>query len=293
MTPLDRVLASGFDEMAPSVTTLLEPGEVDAARLAGKRIFRVLARVSDDKLSSIPQQLRDCYAYAEQQGAVVDRFYNLGEHSGFKVLESEVYNQMIRDVVTESFDAVVARDTSRLGRDMGEKLALLVNFRRGGKEVHVIAEGGFIDAADDRELLIQSVNAYADSAKKKEEIKKSVRATAMLRDDRFPTTSIPFGYESARHESLRRRVWKPTGDAAKVTRAFEAVDSAADVNLSELAREIGVSFHRLRYMLRNRAYTGGFLWHGSFRTAPPEIIPPLVDTARFERVQKRLARKSK
>src|SRR5438477_8339679 len=106
LAEVDRRLADGADA-TPRTIDVLRPEERDAFRARGSKVFRVLARISDDKLLSIPQQVRECvrYAWGEETagarrhdadtvGGVVDRVYSLGEHSGFKIDQSPVMRSL-------------------------------------------------------------------------------------------------------------------------------------------------------------------------------------------------------
>lgn len=241
-------------------------------------------RVSDDKLRSIPQQARECMAYATQQGAQVDALYNVGEHSGFSMSESPIYRQLLDDARERRFQGLVIRDSSRLGRDYWEKLGTLRDLRAAGVELHVLEDGGKFDF-DDRLSKVKSwASTWADEEKKREEIRKSQRATAALRERALPTTEPPLGYHSVKDPAIGRRVWRPTKDAATVRALFDAVAADPRTNLSALGRAHGLAPDRVRRILANRAYTGGFTWDGAFRRCDPAVVPPLVDDELFERV---------
>src|SRR5437764_13266908 len=98
--------------MSGRLEALLPARETEPAVIAipvpeGARRFRILTRVSDDKLRSIPQQVQDCAAYVEAQGGAVDGIYNIGEHSGFSMTESAVYRQLLDDARAGRFHALV------------------------------------------------------------------------------------------------------------------------------------------------------------------------------------------
>lgn len=251
----------------------------------------MLARVSDDKLRSIPQQVADCEAYVATLGeqAVVDGLYNLGEWSGFSMAESDVYQRLLADAKAGRFHALVVRDTSRLGRDYWEKLGTLRDLRAAKVEFHVVEDGGLFDF-DDRLSKVKSwASTWADEEKKKEEIRKSVRATAARRDMGYPTVRPPLGYASIRDRSSGRKVWQETKDAPLIRALFAGV--LAGTPLADLQREHGLTHTEVDRILTNRAYTGGFTWDGTFHKCDPTIVPPLVTEADFEAAQLRRRRK--
>ncbi|HEX2022679.1 MAG TPA: recombinase family protein, partial [Candidatus Thermoplasmatota archaeon] len=150
LAEVDRRLKDGDDRDA-RVIDLLRPEEVAAFRARGSRIYRVLVRISDDKLLSIPQQVKECVRYAwgdvvggarradaETVGGVVDRVYSLGEHSGFKIDQSPVMAQVLREANAGGFDGLVVRDGARLGRDYWEKMGTIRDLRRAQVELHII-----------------------------------------------------------------------------------------------------------------------------------------------------------
>lgn len=254
--------------------------------------FRILTRVSDDKLRSIPQQVADCITYAEglAREIAIDGLYNLGEHSGFSMTESDVYRRMLEDARLGRFHGLVVRDTSRLGRDYWEKLGTLRDLRGAKVELHVVEDGGRFDFEDRLSKVKSWASTWADEEKKREEIRKAVRATDAIRAAGFPTVTPPFGYVAARDASLGRKTWREDAKAAAVVRAC-FVGAAEGRALADLQREHRLTYAQLDRMLRNPSYLGGYLWKGELRRCAPEIIPPLVDEATFARAQSRRAQR--
>lgn len=293
------------DETKPQVIALLPPEEARRLRLAGHKVYRVLTRVSDDKLLSIPQQIRECVRYAageevanarrddaEDVPGVVDIVYNFGTQSGFTLFESPLFKELLSAAGNDGFDGFIARDSSRLGRDYWDKFATLGLLRRSQKELHVLEDGGRFDYDDDLTKVRSWADTWSDSKKKLEEIRKSVRATSSLREAGIPTTSLPFGYASAPAPRGRHRVWVVTEDAAKVRALFAAAEAAGErVPVGALAKAYGLSPQLVRKILRNRAYTGGFNWAGGFVPCDPGTVPPLVPVDVWERVQRKLRKR--
>lgn len=303
LAEVDRRLKDGEDRDA-RVIDLMRPEEVAAFRARGAKVFRVLARISDDKLLSIADQVKECVRYAwgdavggvrradaDTVGGVVDRVYSLGEHSGFKIDQSPVMRQVLTEAESHVYDALVARDGARLGRDYWEKMGTIRDFRRAKVELHILEDGGFFDYEDSLNKVKSFANTWGDEGKKLEEIRKSMRATQAIRDARFPTTSLPYGYEPSIDPVSRRKIWVPTPQAEIVRSVFRSIIEEPYEEFSSLSRRHGVSRQLLRKILRNRAYTGGFNWKGQFVRAEAHVIPPLVDEAVFEEVQKVLARR--
>jgi DNA invertase Pin-like site-specific DNA recombinase len=303
LSEVDRRLKDA-DDRDPRVIDLLRPEETAALKARGSRVFRVLVRISDDKLLSIPQQVKECVRYAwgdavggvrradaDEVGGVVDRVYSLGEHSGFKIDQSPIMSQVLREAEQGQFDALVARDGARLGRDYWEKMGTIRDLRRAKVELHILEDGGFFDYEDSMSKVKSFANTWGDEGKKLEEIRKSMRATEAIREARFPTTSLPFGYEPGMDPVSRRKVWRPTPEADIVRSVFRSMIEEPFEEFSALSRRHGISRQLLRKILRNRAYTGGFNWKGEFVRAETHVIPPLVDEPIFEEVQRILQRR--
>jgi DNA invertase Pin-like site-specific DNA recombinase len=303
LAEVDRSLGDG-DDATPRTIDVLRPEERAAFRERGAKVFRVLARISDDKLLSIPQQVRECvrYAWGEEvagarradalvAGGVVDRIYSLGEHSGFKIDQSPVMQVLMEDAERGEFDALVTRDGARLGRDYWEKMGTIRDLRRAKVELHVLEDGGFFDYEDSLNKVKSFANTWGDEGKKLEEIRKSMKATEAIRSAHFPTTSLPFGYEPAIDPVSRRKVWRPTTEAAIVRSIFSSLMEEPYEEFSALSRRHGISRQLLRKIVRNRAYTGGFNWKGEFVRAEPHVIPPIIDDVAFDEVQRVLQRR--
>ncbi|MFA5862697.1 MAG: recombinase family protein [Candidatus Thermoplasmatota archaeon] len=303
LAEVDRRLKEG-DDATPRIIDVLRPEEKEAFKERGSKVYRVLARISDDKLLSIPQQVRECVRYAwgdEVAGArrqdaltvggIVDRVYSLGEHSGFKIDSSPVMQQILKDAEEGGFDALVTRDGARLGRDYWEKMGTIRDLRRAKIELHVLEDGGYFDYEDSLNKVTSFANTWGDEGKKLEEIRKSMRATEAIRSAHFPTTSLPFGYEPTIDAVSRRKVWRQTPEAAIVKSIFQSLIEEPYEEFSALSRRHGISRQLLRKIVRNRAYTGGFNWKGQFVRAEPHVIPPIVEEGTFEEVQRLLTRR--
>jgi DNA invertase Pin-like site-specific DNA recombinase len=242
-----------------------------------------LARISDDRLSSIPQQIADCREYVAKMGAAVDRVYNLGEHSGFAMTESSVYQRMLAEARAGEFTGLVARDSSRLGRDYWEKLGTLRDLRAAKVELHILEDGGRFDFEDRMQKVKSWASTWSDDERKREEIRKSGRATQSRRDMGLPTVTPPFGYKSVKDTAGSRKVWRPDSKAPIVLAAFEAI--AGGETLADVQRRHHLTYSQLDRMLRNRAYTGGFVWQGKFQACDASVVPPIVSDELFERAR--------
>lgn len=201
--------------------------------------------------------------------------------------ESEVYQRMLSDARAGAFHGLVVRDTSRLGRDYWEKLGTLRDLRSAKLEFHVVEDGGQFDFEDRLSKVKSWASTWADEEKKKEEIRKSMRATESRRAMGFPTVKPPLGYDAARDTKLGRKVWRLNGDAAKVRALFDAALAEPPLPLAELAHRAGLDRKQAHRALRNRAYTGGFVWAGAFHKCDASVVPAIVSEDEYERAQRR------
>lgn len=278
-------MSARLEELLPQPDT--KPAVVILEAPPGAKRYRVLARVSDDKLRSIPQQIHECVDYVRSLGgnAVADGVYNVGEHSGFSMTDSPVYQRLLDDARNGAFHALVVRDSSRLGRDYWEKMGTLRDLRAAKVEFHVVEDGGAFDFEDRLAKVKSWASTWADEEKKREEIRKATRATAALREMGLPTVKPPLGYRSVKDPKIGRRVWRHDAHAAKIRALYDALLAEPAANLSALGREHGLTPTQVDRVLSNRAYTGGYVWNGEFHACSADVVPPILRPDEFERAQ--------
>jgi hypothetical protein len=165
-------------------------------------------------------------------------------------------------------------------------MGTLRDLRAAKIEFHVVEDGGAFDFEDRLHKVKSWATTWADEEKKREEIRKSLRATQALRDMGLPTGRPPYGYRSAKDARLGRRVWRAEPREADAVRAlYAALLAEPAANLSALGREHDLTPSQVDRILGNPCYQGGFLWEGAFRAAAPEVVPALVSPEEFARVQ--------
>lgn len=189
--------------------------------------------------------------------------------------ESVIYRQMLDDARTGKFHALVVRDTSRLGRDYWEKLGTMRDLRSAKVEFHVVEDGGRFDFEDRVSKVSSWASTWADEEKKKEEIRKAVRATDAVRDAGFPTVTPPYGYRLHKEPRMGRSVWQIAEREGAIVRAcYDGL--LAGRRLAEMQAEYRLTYAQIDRLLRNPSYQGGYMWRGQLRRCAPEVVPPLV-----------------
>lgn len=212
------------------------------------------------------------------------------------------FDRLLADGRAGLFDAVVAYKVGRVGRLAFISLQFAEELRRAGLEVHGAKTGAYnLKRPTDRfRYQMDAVFAefeYENLIQNMYDAKVYKASTGGL-----PQKWEPFG-RRARYEPDGRRVvevYEP--EAQWVRRAFEA--AAAGVGLLgivDMLQQSGLpprggarwNMTTVRYILRNRSYTGDLVWKFKRIEGEPAIIQlhvePIVTADLFDRVQAALA----
>lgn len=153
-------------------------------------------RLSQDGLS-IPEQKESIREYCERQDLDLDRIYDDGERaSGYDVSERPEYRALRARVRNNAVDAVVVRDTGRIGRDFDERMYFVLDCRGSGIELHSV-EGGKHDLSDPYSVVIETAQAAGDDVQKRHEIERSKEATRQRIENGCYHGKPPFGLQFA------------------------------------------------------------------------------------------------
>lgn len=153
-------------------------------------------RLSQDGLS-IPEQKDTIRDYCERAGFDLDRIYDDGEHaSGYETDERPEYRDLRERVKAGDVDAVVVRDTGRIGRDFDERMYFVLDCRQAGVELHS-DEYGQHDLSDPWSVLQETAQAAGDDVQKRHEIERSKQATQERIENGCYHGTPPFGLRFA------------------------------------------------------------------------------------------------
>lgn len=149
-------------------------------------------RLSQDGLS-IPEQKQAIHDYCEHSGFDLLEIYNDGKHaSGYDTDERPEYRQLRQRVNDGDVDAVVVRDTGRIGRDFDERMYFVLDCRSAGIELHS-GEYGKHDLSDPWSVLQETAQAAGDDVQKRHEIERSKEAIERRLEDGCYQGKVPFG----------------------------------------------------------------------------------------------------
>lgn len=133
-------------------------------------------RLSDDGLS-IPDQKEKIRGYCDREGFDLERIYDDGKRaSGYGVEDRPDYRELRQRVKDGDVDAVVVRDTGRIGRDFDERMYFVLDCRQAGIELHS-TESGQHDLSDPYSVVIETAQAAGDDVQKRHEIERAKEAT--------------------------------------------------------------------------------------------------------------------
>lgn len=153
-------------------------------------------RLSDDGLS-IPEQKRLIREYCERSGLALERIYDDGKYaSGYDTDERPEYRELRGRVQNDDVDAVVVRDTGRIGRDFDERMYFVLDCRQAGVELHS-DEYGRHDLSDPWSVLQETAQAAGDDVQKRNEIERSKKETERRIENGCYHGTPPFGLRFA------------------------------------------------------------------------------------------------
>lgn len=153
-------------------------------------------RLSQDSDTSIERQKDAIKDYAEAQGFDLTTIYNDGEHSSGFDSQREEYQNLVDAVRAGTVDAVIVRDTTRLGRDYDDRQLLQIHMRKENVELHDTNRGE-IDIHDEFLAGVEGIRAAADDQRKRLEIDKAKKAVKQRQENGCYQGRVPFGLQYA------------------------------------------------------------------------------------------------
>ena len=251
----------------------------------------IYARYSSDnqREESIEGQIRECTAFAEKNGITILRHYIDRAYSA-KTDNRPEFQQMIRDSGRHLFDMVIVWKLDRFSRNRYDSARYKTQLKRNGVKV-VSATEVISDGAEG--IILESVlEGFAEyySADLAEKVVRGM--TENLLKGKFNGGTIPIGYYVDAEQHLQP-------DPVVAPLILEAFRMYADGALMKDVRvwlnQKGVrnarggelSHNSVQYMLHNRRYIGEYAFRDRVML---DVIPPIVPTDLFDRVQERLAK---
>jgi len=254
----------------------------------------IYARYSSDRQTeqSIEGQLRECYAFAEENDIKIIGTYIDRAKSGRNDNRLE-FQKMIHDSKNKHFDAVIVWKIDRFGRnreDIAKNKAIL---RRNGVKV-LYAKEHIPDGAEGiiLEGLLESLAEYY-SAELREKIIRGMRESAYK--CRFNGSGLATGY----CVDSEHRFHIDKNGAAIVHMIFDMYESGKTV--AEILRTINDkglktirgnkwTHYGVTRVLKNRQYIGEYRWND---IVIPGGMPRIISDEQFEKVNAELEKSKK
>lgn len=209
---------------------------------------------SDEDRGGIPRQRAVINKIAEREGLDVVETVEIVDVSGTEVRRSPEFQRILAAIRNRSVKGVVVADLDRLFRpeNLGD-FDILEVFRAAGATIFTeYVKHDF--SSPDGTFMTQVLAAFA-GLERSTILKRTQGAKEAKRKMGFcPSAEITLprgvGYDR------KTNMWSYTPDVAQVSEAFRIIDEEGILNVSEVARRVGIQHATLRNLLRNPIYTG-------------------------------------
>lgn len=192
-------------------------------------------RLSEDGLS-IPKQKAKIRAYCEQHGLDLGRIYDDGQYaSGYDTDDRPEYRELRSAIQAGEIDAVVVRDTGRIGRDFYERMYFVLDCHQQGVELHSVEQGQH-DLTDPYKVVVESAQAAGDDVQKRKEIERAREAVQERLDNGCFQGQPPFGLRFAEDKC---HLEKHPDEFAQLKEILER--RSAGHRVVDVAEDVGVS----------------------------------------------------
>lgn len=223
--------------------------------------------------------------------------------SGLKTSSRPGLQQLLSDCEAGKIDLILTKSVSRFARSMADCVDIINRLR--SLNVNIIFDREGLQTANRRsDLLLHILAALA------QEESHSLSQNMIRSHEQYAAEGRPYGRIAYGYFSSGSKAWQPCPrEALRVQTAFAMADESycyADIlsalNRMETQDATGVLWcqRRVRRMLCNVVYRGDYFSHGTVCLTPGHQVvnrgyrdrfyieehhPPLVDPARFDRVQ--------
>lgn len=254
----------------------------------------IYARYSSENQTeqSIEGQLRDCYAYAKLHDITVVGEYIDRAKSGTND-QREDFQRMIKDSDRKAFDVVLLWKMDRFARNRYDAAMYKAKLKKNGVKL-IYAKESIPDGPEGiiLESLLEGMAEYY-SANLAQNIRRGMRENALK--CKVTGGNLALGYKADKD-----RNFVVDEDAAPVVRKiFEMYDKGtAIIDICNMLNDLGFRTSRkslynknsLRHILKNKKYIGVYEMGDIVNE---NGVPPIVEKKLFDRVQEKLADKSK
>lgn len=223
-----------------------------------------LAQTAEDKYG-IPAQKEACERIARVNGLVIKWWFQIEDVSGSAVRRSPIMRELLSVVKSGLCDGIVMKEESRLMRRADSEILQLLEANR----VKLYLVDAVIDFSNASQKLLGNIK-FNFSEYERDLIRERMVGgkTSKRRRGEWHcgNNSVAYGLELYKDGAADRlRVDKKTID--RVVRLFEAfIQGGGFTSFAQLARETGIPYDSIDYILRNEIYTG---YHVTQRTADP------------------------
>ena len=257
----------------------------------GKAVIYARYSSNNQREESLEQQIAECKRYAERNGYTITEIYQDAAISG-RTDDRPDFQRMMKDAKKEQFDYIISWKSNRIGRNMTQALTNMAKLAEYGVECLYVEED-FDNTASGRFALRNMMNVnqfYSENLA--EDVKRGMLDNAQKC---MVNGKISFGFKKAPDG----RYAIEEKEAAIVREIFDRfrsgwiiADIMADMNNRGITTKGGKpwTFQSFQTLLQNQQYIGVYKF-GDVRIE--NGIPPILDKAVFEEVQRILSEKKR
>jgi DNA invertase Pin-like site-specific DNA recombinase len=268
----------------------------------------VYARVSSEEQKrkgfSLPAQVRELKTYCEGKFAEVVDVIETQESAGEEGRKD--FGRMLERIRKENIQNIVVRHSDRLSSNDDDKATIKKMMKKEGRKLHCVQTGRVLDAENYEDIFIMDIEAAVNTRRLADLAKKTKDGQRQKCVDHEYPRCAPVGYLNQIDSKNPDRVIiiKDEKRAQYVFSWFEKY-SSGKYSVKSLTKEISktdfqtretekriskpISQRSLCRVLRNRFYTGEFLWNGLIWQGNYE---PLISKELFAKVQEILDEKA-
>jgi DNA invertase Pin-like site-specific DNA recombinase len=246
-------------------TTGKAKAESTANTQQGKKPVAALVRVSTDEQAAegkfgIPAQRDAIEMIAKLNDLHIEYWFQIEGVSGSSVIESSPKMQELLGLVRRGrISGIIVKEESRLMRKLDSNVIDLL----AANHVLIYSPGSTIDFSDADQRMVGEIK-YSVASRETSLISRRMGAAKVAKMKRGQwhcgQAAVPFGLEVYRDKSKGHMDLLRVGadkDINKVKNLFAAfVESGGFASFGELARETGIPYTSIAYILRNELYTG-------------------------------------